>query len=127
MNTVMVTPAAVAPAKGEGADALIEVRVDAIRYAARDTNIYEFTRTDGKALPPYAPGAHIDLHLPNGLVRQYSLIEAEPDPARYTIAVKRDPASRGGHGRQMVKREKVKPVGTAPIFVQLPEKPEEKK
>ena len=96
MNTVMVTPAAVAPAKGEAADALIEVRVDAIRYAARDTNIYELTPADGQALPPYAPGAHIDVHLPNGIVRQYSLLAAQPDSTRYTIAVKRDPASRGG-------------------------------
>jgi hypothetical protein len=45
----MVTPAAVAPAKGDAADALIEVRVDAIRYAARDTNIYELTPVDGKS------------------------------------------------------------------------------
>jgi ferredoxin-NADP reductase len=75
---------------------LIEVRLNAIRYAARDTNIYEFTRLDGKPFPPYAPGAHIDLNLPNGVVRQYSLIEAEPNPLTYTVAVKRDPASRGG-------------------------------
>src|SRR4029077_5824287 len=32
----------------------------------------------------------------NGLVRQYSLIEAEPDPASYRVGIKRDPASRGG-------------------------------
>src|SRR5262245_20042469 len=72
------------------------MRVTAIRYAARDTNLYEFAPLDGKPLPPYQPGAHIDLHLPNGLIRQYSLIEPEPDPATYTITVKRDPASRGG-------------------------------
>ena len=72
------------------------MRLTAIRYAARDTNLYEFTSLDGKALPAYQPGAHIDLHLPNGLIRQYSLIEAEPCPDRYIIGVKRDPASRGG-------------------------------
>jgi tetrachlorobenzoquinone reductase len=96
VNTVMATPAAVAPAKGEAADVLVEVRVDAIRYAARDTNIYELMPIDARGLPPYAPGAHIDVHLPNGIVRQYSLLAAQPDPTRYTIAVKRDPASRGG-------------------------------
>src|SRR6266446_6142730 len=68
----------------------------AIRYAARDTNAYEFAPVEGKPLPPYDPGAHIDLHLPNGLIRQYSLIEPEPDPLSYTVTVKRDPASRGG-------------------------------
>jgi len=77
-------------------DRLIEVRVSAIHYAARDTHLFELTRLDGGPLPPYEPGAHIDLHLPNGLIRQYSLITPEPDPATYTVGIKRDPASRGG-------------------------------
>lgn len=77
-------------------DALIEVRLTAIRYAARDTNLYEFRRPDGQPLPSYDPGAHIDLHLPNGLVRNYSLIVAKPEPGTYTFGIKRDPASRGG-------------------------------
>jgi ferredoxin-NADP reductase len=77
-------------------EALVEVRLTAIRYAARDTNLYEFRRPDGAPLPAYEPGAHIDLNLPNGLIRQYSLIIARPDPASYTVGIKRDPASRGG-------------------------------
>jgi tetrachlorobenzoquinone reductase len=94
LTTALATPvdAASAPAT----EGLIEVRVTAIRYAARDTHLYEFTRLDGKPMPAYQPGAHIDLHLPNGILRQYSLIDAEPDPRTYTIGVKRDPASRGG-------------------------------
>jgi ferredoxin-NADP reductase len=83
-------------ASAEVRDGLIDVRVSAIRYAARDTHLYEFTRLDGKPLPAYQPGAHIDLHLPNGLIRQYSLIKAEPDSASYVVGIKRDPASRGG-------------------------------
>ncbi len=75
---------------------LIDVRLNAIRYAARDTNLYEFVRPDGKALPPYEPGAHVDVHLPNGIVRQYSLIVPEREPTSYTLGIKRDPASRGG-------------------------------
>ena len=94
MNDVTATAMESTPAKAP--DGLIEVRVTAIRYAARDTHLYEFTRPDGKPLPAYEPGAHIDLHLPNGLIRQYSLINAEPDPATYTVGIKRDPASRGG-------------------------------
>jgi ferredoxin-NADP reductase len=94
VSTVTATPAAVPAATS--ADGLIDVRLTAIRYAARDTNLYEFTRLDGKPLPSYQPGAHIDLHLPNGLIRQYSLIEADPDPASYRVGIKRDPASRGG-------------------------------
>jgi tetrachlorobenzoquinone reductase len=75
---------------------LIDVRVNAIRYAARDTHLYELVRPDGGALPAYEPGAHIDLHLPNGLIRQYSLINPEREPKSYTLGIKRDPASRGG-------------------------------
>ena len=45
---------------------------------------------------PIAPGAHIDLHLPNGLVRQFSLVAPNSDPDSYVVGVKRDAASRGG-------------------------------
>jgi ferredoxin-NADP reductase len=96
VNTLAANAAATAPTKAQAADGLIDVRLTAIRYAARDTNLYEFARLDDKPFPAYEPGAHIDVHLPNGIVRQYSLIEPEPDPTRYTIGVKRDPASRGG-------------------------------
>lgn len=47
-------------------------------------------------LPPFKPGGHIDLHLPNGLVRTYSLCNAPADNRRYVIAVKREPEGRGG-------------------------------
>ncbi len=92
MNTATASP--VAPAKSQ-AD-LIDVRLSAIRYAARDTNLYEFVSADGRPLPAYEPGAHIDVHLPNGLVRQYSLIVPAHKPESYTLGIKRDPASRGG-------------------------------
>ena len=94
MDTVTATPAAATPAAAS--DGLIDVRVTAIRYAARDTHLFEFTPLDGKPLPAYEPGAHIDVHLPSGLTRQYSLIKEEPDPSSYTVGIKRDPASRGG-------------------------------
>jgi ferredoxin-NADP reductase len=55
-----------------------------IRYAARDDNWFEFSRTDGEELPGYEPGVHIELHLPNGVIRQYSLVLAKPDPSAYT-------------------------------------------
>src|SRR5215813_5470153 len=76
--------------------ALIEVRLTAVRYAVRDTNIFEFRRPDGQPLPPYEPGAHVDVHLPSGHTRSYSLIVARPEPDAYTFGIKRDPASRGG-------------------------------
>lgn len=47
-------------------------------------------------LPTFQPGAHIDVHLPNGLVRQYSLTNGPGELDRYRIGVKREPESRGG-------------------------------
>jgi tetrachlorobenzoquinone reductase len=94
-TTPAVDTATASPAEAATASQ-IEVRLTAIRYAARDTSLFEFQRTDGKPLPPYEPGAHVDMHLPNGLLRNYSLIVAKPDPATYTFGIKRDPASRGG-------------------------------
>ncbi|MFL6796652.1 MAG: PDR/VanB family oxidoreductase [Xanthobacteraceae bacterium] len=85
-----------APVKRKSSEGLIEVRLTAILYAARDTNIYELTALGGISLPSYQPGAHIDVHLPNGLIRQYSLIDPDGGGTSYRIAVKRDPASRGG-------------------------------
>ena len=65
----MDTATASRAAEAAAPDALIEVRLTAIRYAARDTNLFEFRRLDGKPLPAYEPGAHVDMHLPNGLTR----------------------------------------------------------
>ncbi|MEA3131064.1 MAG: tetrachlorobenzoquinone reductase, partial [Paraburkholderia sp.] len=79
-----------------GAPATIEMRLTSIRYAADDINLYEMRRPDNAALPAAGPGAHIDVHLPNGIMRQYSLVTADGDPRAYVIGIKRDRASRGG-------------------------------
>ena len=47
-------------------------------------------------LPTFQPGAHIDVHLQNGLIRQYSLTNGPGETDHYTIGVKREPDSRGG-------------------------------
>lgn len=44
----------------------------------------------------FTPGAHIDVHLPNDLIRQYSLWNGPDDTQSYLIGVKREPHSRGG-------------------------------
>lgn len=72
---------------------LREVRVVALREEAPGIVSCELRVTSGE-LPPCPPGGHIDVHLPNGLVRQYSVAQA--DAAHYLIAVKRESASRGG-------------------------------
>ncbi len=56
---------------------------------------FELRRLDGQ-LPTFQPGAHIDVQLPNGLTRQYSLVNGPGELDRYVIGVKREPESRGG-------------------------------
>ena len=51
---------------------------------------------NGSPLPAFEAGAHVDVHLPGDLVRQYSLCGDPKQHAAYRIAVLRDPASRGG-------------------------------
>ncbi|TXS49275.1 oxidoreductase [Streptomyces sp. uw30] len=55
----------------------------------------ELARPDGKPLPGWTPGAHLDLHV-GGFVRQYSLCGDPVDPTTYRIGVLDEPSSRGG-------------------------------
>lgn len=50
----------------------------------------------GRRLPPWSPGAHLELFLPNGLVRHYSLCGDRWDGYSYEVAVLRTPDSRAG-------------------------------
>jgi tetrachlorobenzoquinone reductase len=92
-----MTVAVTAPTITAGnATDLIDVRLMSVRPAAEDTNLYELARPDRAALPPSEPGAHIDLYLPNGMTRQYSLVVPDASPMSYTLGIKRDANSRGG-------------------------------
>lgn len=51
---------------------------------------------DGGSLPPWAAGAHIDLVMPDDLVRQYSLCSSPKDAQGWRVGVLLDPESRGG-------------------------------
>jgi vanillate O-demethylase ferredoxin subunit len=77
----------------------IPVRVKAIVEEAIDIKTYELVAADGSALPAFTPGAHIDVHLGAGLMRQYSLCNDPGECERYVIAVKKEPQSRGGSRR----------------------------
>ncbi len=57
---------------------------------------FELRSCDGGALPAFTAGAHIDVLMPGGIERSYSLISTPDEKHRYVIAVARDPASRGG-------------------------------
>ncbi|MEY4652140.1 MAG: hypothetical protein RI884_721 [Pseudomonadota bacterium] len=74
----------------------IPVKVLARHEEAEGIYSYELARPDGAPLPAFSAGSHIDVHLPGGIVRQYSLYNNDQETHRYRIAVLRDPASRGG-------------------------------
>lgn len=68
------------------------------RVVARDQNVVELTLSapDGSPLPCWHAGAHIDVHLPSGRVRQYSLCGNPQSRGAYRIAVRRIPDGGGG-------------------------------
>ena len=63
---------------------------------AQDIASFELARAGGAPLPAFSAGSHIDVQVPGGLTRQYSLCNDSGEQHRYRIAVLRDPASRGG-------------------------------
>lgn len=77
---------------------LITVRVQQITYLTETVRAFELRAATDTALPAFAAGSHIDVYLPEGLVRSYSLINPS-DGRRFVIAVARDDAGRGGSKR----------------------------
>jgi vanillate monooxygenase ferredoxin subunit len=63
---------------------------------AQEICSFDLEAADGSALPPFDAGAHIDVHLGDGLVRQYSLCDNPSERHRCRLAVLREGASRGG-------------------------------
>ncbi len=76
--------------------ATLTVRVARKSFEAEGICSFELVSADGEPLPAFSAGAHVDVQLPGGLTRQYSLCNDPAETHRYLIAVLRDPASRGG-------------------------------
>jgi ferredoxin-NADP reductase len=74
----------------------IRARVRTIRHEAERVLSVELVPVDSGEFPRFTPGAHIDLHLPNGITRSYSLVNAPDDAGRYVVAILDDVNSRGG-------------------------------
>lgn len=74
----------------------LRARVHQIRWEAHAIISVELRAEDGGPLPAFAAGAHIDLHLPNGLVRSYSLFNPQGETHRYCVGILQDAKSRGG-------------------------------
>lgn len=74
----------------------LELIVRGRRQEADGICSFELARPDGDELPAFTAGAHLDVHVRSGVVRQYSLCGDPGDRRRWRIAVLREPASRGG-------------------------------
>lgn len=75
---------------------VIPVTVAETRPIADGTAALVLRSTAGGRLPDWEPGAHVDLVLPSGRVRQYSLCGDPAETDAYRLAVLREPAGRGG-------------------------------
>lgn len=72
------------------------LRIHSISHAAEGVLLFDLRAPRAGELAPFTPGAHLDLHMPGGLVRSYSLLNNAMERHRYVIGVKRDARSRGG-------------------------------
>jgi ferredoxin-NADP reductase len=77
---------------------MLDLVVRSARAVAIDVVSLELAAPGAAALPEWAPGAHIDLHLPSGLVRSYSLHGDPRDRGAYHVAVLNVRDGRGGSG-----------------------------
>ena len=77
----------------------LDLVVQARDEPARDVVALTLGAADGAPLPPWAPGAHVDLLLDGGPVRQYSLCGDPGDRMSWRVAVLREADGRGGSAR----------------------------
>lgn len=79
-------------------DRMLRLRVADRQVVACDENVVAMTLVsdDGTPLPAWHPGAHLDIHLPSGRIRQYSLCGDPQRRNEYRIAVRRIPDGGGG-------------------------------
>ncbi|WNJ87900.1 PDR/VanB family oxidoreductase [Bosea sp. 685] len=75
---------------------IMKMKVAALRPEPGEVNVVEFRHPRRPVLPAFEPGSHVDIHLPDGKVRQYSLMNDPADLSKYVIGVKREDGGRGG-------------------------------
>ena len=74
----------------------VELLVKSSTLEAPRVRSFELVHPEGQALPPVEAGAHIYVYMPNGLTRQYSLLNAPGSTDRYVVAVLKEIEGRGG-------------------------------
>ncbi|MBE7416908.1 MAG: oxidoreductase [Ideonella sp.] len=84
----------------------LNLEVTDVVAEARDVVLLELRDPHGHALPPFEPGAHLEIQLGNGLVRHYSLTNDARERERYVVGVGRAVQGRGGseYVHQQVRR-----------------------
>jgi vanillate O-demethylase ferredoxin subunit len=75
---------------------VMQLMVKAAIFETPNIFSYDLRAPSAGELPPFTAGAHIDLMLPNGLTRSYSLLNDQAERHRYVIGVQNDLNSRGG-------------------------------
>ena len=75
---------------------LYDVVVKKRHVQGQNVAVLEFESIDATRLPKIEAGSHIDVHLPNGLVRQYSICQDPRHEGVFRLGILKDPASRGG-------------------------------
>ncbi len=75
---------------------VIMARVSRVEQMTSDVTKFEFTSYDGKPLPEWTAGAHLDVVVTPGLLRQYSMSGNPADTSKYQIGVLREDEGRGG-------------------------------
>lgn len=81
---------------GEAPATRLDVRVHALAWEAPGITRFELRDPAGGLLPAFSAGAHIDVHVKPGCVRQYSLCNDPAERDRYVIAPQREDKGRGG-------------------------------
>ncbi|MFE3281101.1 ferredoxin reductase [Nocardia sp. NPDC059239] len=82
--------------KAESMNVRRTVLVESVEWEAKSVLSLTLVDPDGAKLPEWHPGDHIDVILPSGLIRQYSLCGRTDDLGHYRIAVLGDDNGRGG-------------------------------
>ncbi len=67
----------------------LQVRIQSVHYETDQIRCFTLVDAEGRTLPEFAPGAHIDVHIDDDLIRQYSICSSADDRSRYRIGVLR--------------------------------------
>src|SRR5579863_3767286 len=74
----------------------LQLKVQRTEKIADEIYAFDLVQPNGGNLPPFSPGSHVKVLVPNGMLRQYSICNDPAEPSHYLLAVKRDSAGKGG-------------------------------